>query len=233
MRLALPLLAAFGLAAVACGGADDSSDGSLQIDPVNGCVSGGDCKRSTDDGSSSDKETTAAPAPPTSDAPPEDTTPTTTVAAAKADNTCKTAHDMGEIPGEHIIEGDAGHPKTIKGTCDSWVKIRVKETSSFWNDLGADAKLTSSPKQKFDLYAYVDIGADDQSCTTPYAHSGTTLSQVDDVPITWSDSFWKSDNSRTVTYEVKSHDGKCAAGSSWSLTVNNYADPPPQYNGVR
>lgn len=224
MRLALSVLACFSLAAVACSGGDDGSGGSLQIDPVNAPQRG--TPGSGEGTSSGDPTSDATPAPtsssdPTTSPPPAatDTTPT--------ENTCETATDLGSIPGEDIYESQVGNPKTITGTCSQWVKIRVQETSSLPSGtLGVDAKLTSPSNQKFNLTGYVDKAADDLACTVASGSSSTTLGNVDDVPISWSDSYF-SDDSRTVTFEIKSANGKCPAGAQWSLTVNEIAEPDP------
>ena len=81
-----------------------------------------------------------------------------------------------------------------------------------------EASLISPAGHKFDLLAYVNPAKDEVECSTPTKTSASTTSNVDKVSLLWSDGW--GDDSRTVTVQVKSRDGKCDPANAWVLSLS-------------
>lgn len=214
LALELGLLAS--LALIAC--ADGEAQPSMEIAPVSACR-GSACKDAgAREDESHDASSTSAPEEPASGADHAGAAPRAHD-PSPATNTCQTAADMGELSGEPKVFGEIQSRKTA-GRCTTWAKLRVLETSRDYEFLRLRAKLTSPPSKKFDLFAYVNPAKDEIECQTPIASSASALSGVDEVIVRWEDT-WGSDDSRTLTFLVKSRDGSCAADADWSLVVEN------------
>lgn len=196
---------------LACDGSEPHA--SLEIESVNACKSAR-CKEESpqkakdpEDGSSANEPGPPKPEPTrsTPDAP---------------ENTCETALDLGEMAGERNAATANGEPLVTQGSCTTWAKVRVNETSNVDNAMVVRATLISPPGKKFDLFAYVNPEKDEVECQTPIMQSENKLSSVDELTATWGDS-WAHDDSRTLTFEVRSRDGSCASNATWSLLVQS------------
>jgi hypothetical protein len=206
---------AVGMLLVACAAEEEPRNG-VDVAPASACK-GADC---AEDAPGKEPTKTArgqAPAPaagdPSAPAPPPIETP-----SPSTENTCQTAVDLGSMAGEPVLFSSNIETFATQGRCTTWVKIRVNETSSFPNPMQLEASLISPSSHKFDLLAYVNVAKDEVECATPTKVSASTTSNVDKVSLLWSDGW--GDDSRTVTVQVKSRDGKCDSANAWVLTVN-------------
>ncbi|HEY8078560.1 MAG TPA: hypothetical protein VIF62_30730 [Labilithrix sp.] len=137
--------------------------------------------------------------------------------SCNAPNTCPTSTNLGSI------SGDTGSDtQTAQGTTSQWFTVRVNENDSsvIANSLEMKATLVSPAGANFDLYVYVP-GSDTLECSAVSA-SSTSTSSTDTAGVefgesgTFSDG---SDNSRTVTVEVRHVSGSCSAGAKWTLSL--------------
>ena len=133
-------------------------------------------------------------------------------------NTCVGATDLGSI------SGDTGaDTKTGQGSGSQWFKVRVTENDNgvFAVPLIAKAELTSPPGTNFDVYLYVAGSLSGQECSAVSA-SSTSTSNFDSAKVEFGESGTfsnGSDDSRTVTVEVRWVSGTCSPTAKWSLTV--------------
>lgn len=210
-------IVAVGWSLAACGGEDEARNG-IEVAPATGCQ-GAACDESSPEG-----EPTKAARGPSADAPETDPgtppAPPVQAPAPSTENTCTTAVDLGSMAGEAKLFESNVESFATQGACTTWVKIRVAETRSVPDGLGVKATLVSPSTKKFDLSAFVDKDKDELACQTPTETSASTTSTVDDVSVVWGDSLL-SDDSRTVTFQVKSRDGKCDPTNKWSLVVKS------------
>jgi len=201
--LALPM--SIGVFALACG--EPEAKRGLQIDPI-------DSKR-PDVG-----QTRAAPEAAPENASDAGIAEVPSKQATEAVNDCQSALDLGSLNGERKAIGEAAETFAAQGHCSKWLKVRVTEASSGLSALAINATLNSPSSTKFDLHAYVNKDKDESACGTQASSSATTLSNVDEINLTWGDDgWWSSDDSRTVILEVRSANGACDASSTWSLVV--------------
>ena len=141
-----------------------------------------------------------------------------TTSSCASGNICTGATDLG------TISGDTGADvKTASGTGSHWFTIRVTENDSSVTGLSllAKAELISPAGANFDLYVYLAGGSSGQECSAVKS-SSTNASGLDSTTIEWGESGLfsnGSDDSRTVTVEVRWVSGTCSAASPWSLTV--------------
>lgn len=152
-------------------------------------------------------EHAATATPPIAPSAPEatpDETPTT----------CETAKDLGEV------DGDSGEwTKSGQGKCSGFYRLRMKETVGFdLIPLSLSLDLVSPADEKFDLFVYVDTKKDQLECKTPLVKSDTPVGNVDSLDASWGDTPF-SDDSRTVSIEVRSHSGKCSTQGTYSLLL--------------
>lgn len=216
LLLVAPLL--LGALSLACGSTD--SDPELEIDPVSSC-SGSKCAKK-DAGKDDEVDPSTPSTPAKSDAGTSTPAPTSdggTTTTTDTPNTCETAINLGQMNGEPKLANQPADKFSAQGHCSKWLKLRVNEDSSGLQALQLKATLISPPNHKFNLYAYVNPDEDVLECTTPLASSESTLSSIDDLTLTWGDS-WFSDDSRTVTIEVRATDS-CDDKSSWSLLLSS------------
>ncbi len=204
--------------AVACG--DDIEPTAGRFDEANGDESSPTPTRETKP--SSPGATTPAPgsgepspALPGDPAPPEQ--PTDPVTA----RTCSTAKDLG------TISGDYGTGQVVaQGNCNDWVKVRVTEDVKYPvpDALEITATLISPNPDDFDLIAYVNAEADALECTTPTMKSELPSGRSDVLKLQWGEVYSAnaSDDSRTVSFEIRKKTPGCSVGQ-WSLLVQgNY-----------
>jgi hypothetical protein len=141
-------------------------------------------------------------------------TGTATCAAA---NTCMGATNLG------MVSGDTGaDKKSATGTGSKWFTVRVTEddSSAFGAKLWMKTTLTSPPGSNYDLYVYVP-GSDTRACTT-VTKSSTTTASTDTASVSFGEGGTLSngsDDSRTVTVEVRHVSGPCGASAEWTLDV--------------
>lgn len=221
----MPFLA-FALAAfaVACG--DDSEPTAGRFDESNEDPStappaakpksdAGAPKTSSPSGSPSDPDSQPAPGA------PGDPTPPTRPSDPTPARACTTARDLGTISGDT----EAGQV-VAQGNCSDWVKVRVTEDDHYpvADPLKVTATLVSPNPDDFDLYAYVNEAADAVECSTVTAKSELPVSRSDVVKLSWGETYTAnaSDDSRTVTFEIRKKTQGCSVGQ-WSLVVDgNY-----------
>jgi hypothetical protein len=133
-------------------------------------------------------------------------------------NVCTAGTDLG------TISGDTGADvKTASGTGSQWFTIRVNENDSSISPmkLRTKAELVSPPGTNFDVFIYVAGGSSGQECSAVKA-SSTNASGADSATADWGESGLfsnGSDDSRTVTIEVRWISGVCSTAAPWALTV--------------
>jgi hypothetical protein len=133
-------------------------------------------------------------------------------------NVCAGATDLG------TISGDTGADvKTASGAGSQWFTIRVNENDSSVLPLTllAKAELSSPPGTNFDVFIYVAGGSSGQECSAVKA-SSTNASGLDSATAEWGETgiFSNgSDDSRTVSVEVRWVSGTCSTAAPWTLTV--------------
>ena len=143
-------------------------------------------------------------------------------AACASPNVCVGATDLG------TVSGDTGADvKTAQGSGSQWFKVRVTENDStiLALSLQAKAELTSPPGTNFDLHVYVAGSSSGQECSA-VTKSSTNPSSPDSASVEFGESGTLSngsDDSRTVTVEVRWVSGTCAPAAKWSLTVRGNA----------
>lgn len=209
------------LFAVACGADtaeptggrfDDEGDGQEQTDAPEQTSTPATSKQTpaeTPTGSEQGSQPTpAAPGDPTPPATPTNPTPT---------RSCGTAKDLG------TISGDVGADQVVAtGNCSDWVKVRVTENNSYpvIDSLEVTATLVSPTPEDYDLYAYVNEAADAVECSAVTAKSELAANRSDTFKFEWGEKYYPnaSDDSRTVTFEVRKKGGGCGVGQ-WSLVV--------------
>lgn len=143
------------------------------------------------------------------DAPPQD--------ACSSSAMCVTAMDLG------TVSGDTGSQMVMtSGFQAAWFKVRVTEDDSGVPGikLSVTAQLTSPASADYDVFTYVNSGSDVVECTTP---SGTTTKNgtTDASRELWGEGTIPngSDDSRTVSIEVRPISGTCSASQPWQLVV--------------
>jgi hypothetical protein len=141
-----------------------------------------------------------------------------TTTSCATPNICSSATDLGSI------SGDTGADvKTASGTGSQWFKIRVTEDDSSVTGLSllTRVELVSPPGANFDLFVYLAGGSSGQECATVKS-SSTNASGLDTTSTEWGESGLfsnGSDDSRTLSIEVRWVSGTCSAATPWSLTV--------------
>lgn len=133
-------------------------------------------------------------------------------------NACVGGTDLGSI------SGDTGAGvKTGTGTGSQWFTIRVTEDDSSISPmtLRAKAELVSPPGTNFDVFLYLPGGSSGQECSAVKS-SSTNASGLDSTTAEWGETGLfsnGSDDSRTVSIEVRWISGPCSAATPWTLTV--------------
>jgi hypothetical protein len=133
-------------------------------------------------------------------------------------NACLGATDLGSV------SGDTGAGvKTATGTGSQWFSIRVTEDDSSISPMTllAKAELVSPPGTNFDVFLYLPGGSSGQECSAVKS-SSTNASGLDSTTAEWGETgvFSNgSDDSRTVSVEVRWISGPCSAATPWTLTI--------------
>jgi hypothetical protein len=218
----LPLAALLALFAVACGADTEQTTGRFD-DESNS--SGNEDPTAAPRKASSSSGGAAAPAPGTPEGAPEPTPalpgdpapPSKPVDPTPTARTCSGARDLG------TISGDVGADQVVaQGNCSDWVKVRVTEKNTYpvGDSLEVTATLVSPSPDDFDVYAYVNEAADAIECSTVNIKSDLPASRSDVIKVEFGETYWPnaSDDSRTVTFEVRKKTAGCSVGS-WSLLV--------------
>jgi len=133
------------------------------------------------------------------------------------ENSCTDARDLGSL------SGDAAGSLTAQGTCSEWLKVRVLETRA--GAIAAAMKLKStlvSTGMDFDLHVYVDASEDTVECTTETAKSENPIARSDTAEATWGEGWLVngSDDSRTVSIEVRAKDPASCGKGQWVLVLD-------------
>jgi len=137
--------------------------------------------------------------------------------SCNATNTCMGAQDLG------MVSGDTGaDSKSTTGFGSRWLTVRVTEddSSAFGAKLWLKSQLTSPAGSNYDLYVYVP-GSDTRECAA-VTQKSTTSATSDSASVSFGEggTFSNgSDDSRTVTVEVRWVSGPCNASSPWSLNL--------------
>jgi hypothetical protein len=133
-------------------------------------------------------------------------------------NACLGATDLGSV------SGDTGAGvKAATGTGSQWFTIRVTEDDSSISPktLLAKAELVSPPGTNFDVFLYLPGGSSGQECSAVKS-SSMNASGLDSTTAEWGETGLfsnGSDDSRTVSVEVRWVSGPCSAATPWTLTV--------------
>lgn len=177
-----------------------------------GCAVAGNASRSD---APAGRDALGPPPPPPVDAPP----PIDAVESQCASSaTCTGATALGSV------SGDTGNTMLqASGYQAAWYAVRVTEDDSgpFGTPMNLTVQLTSPAGTNYDLFLYVDTGSDVVACTTPSAMS-TSTGTSDLAHLTWGETGTfanGSDDSRTVSIEVRPVSGPCTPGSPYQLVV--------------
>jgi hypothetical protein len=144
-------------------------------------------------------------------------------AGACGEGTCQTARDLG------AIQGDQGNDTlSIEGNGSAWIKVRVTESdfSVLGHPMSLTVSLVSPAGENFDLFAYGNPDADTLECTNVMGKSTNPAGQNDQVSLEWGENCVyanDSDDSRTITIEVRGAGGKCSGAGKWTLLVQGNA----------
>lgn len=193
--------------AVACGSEVEETDGGrFATDPA---AQDNDVVAEGDDDSDGDPSS-PSPKPPTT-AGKDDEPPAT----IEPPNTCEGARDLGSIVGD-----GAGTPVSAQGTCTEWVRIHAieKATGPITSAMKLTATLVSPLGANFDLRVFVNKDENVVECTTESASSALPAGRLDVVNLTWGDS-WFSDDSRTVSFEIRANSPEDCTKGSWALLI--------------
>jgi len=164
---------------------------------------------------SGDPVTIDAPHVAAIDAPPKPIDAPVNMCASSA--TCQTAMDLGSV------SGDTGSGmKTASGYQAAWYRVRVTEddSSPLGVKLSVTAQLASPASSNYDVLVYVNTGSDVVECATP-SGTLTTSGTTDAVRLLWGEGTIanNSDDSRTVSIEIRPITGGCAPAQPWQLTI--------------
>lgn len=135
--------------------------------------------------------------------------------ACTAPNTCASSVNLGSVRGDNGAD-----TKSAQGHTSQWFTIRVTEDDHgvLGKDLWMTATLTSPPGTNFDLYLYVPE-TDTLACTA-VSEQSSNASGTDSAAAKFGEGFSNgSDDSRTVTVEVRHVSGTCDPNKKWTLTV--------------
>jgi hypothetical protein len=130
-----------------------------------------------------------------------------------APNACNGARALG------MASGDSNNDQiSASGSTSEWLSVRITEDATF-GDLKAKITLVSPTGANFDLHVYYDEFADTVKCTAPASKSSTQQAGISDsVSFLWIDAL-ASDNSRTVSIEVRHVSGTCNPADKWTLLI--------------
>lgn len=134
-------------------------------------------------------------------------------------NTCAGGRAIGTVSGDTGSTTASG-----AGATSEWLTVRVTEDDSsvFGTKLKAKVTLTSPPGTNFDLFLYVNTGSDTRECTSVTAQSTQPAGVADTASLSWGEGAVSngSDDSRTVSIEVRNVSGACDPNATWSVQVH-------------
>ena len=139
-------------------------------------------------------------------------------AGCASPNVCTGATDLGTVSGDKNAD-----TKTAQGSGSQWFTVRVTENDNtiFGAPEQVRADLQSPTGTHFDLFVYVAGGAAGQECSA-VTTSSTSAGGFNTAATSWGESASGfsngSDDSRTVTVEVRHVSGTCAPAAKWTLT---------------
>ena len=143
---------------------------------------------------------------------------------APSNATCNSGMTCAQAMSLGTVDGDQNNDtKTAMGYESAWFNVRVNEgdSSPFAAGMKLTVNLTSPPGENFDLYLYINTGSDVTECNTVGAMS-TSTGSTDQARLTWGESGTFSngtDDSRTVSIEVRPVSGTCSASNMFQLAV--------------
>src|SRR5262249_28258303 len=135
----------------------------------------------------------------------------------QSQDVCLTAITLGKV------SGDTGQQTlAAKGSRAAWFRIRVTEDDNTFNGIPMHvlARLTPPPGSDFDVFVYVNPGADLVECATPQG-TATTSGNVKQVRASWGEDVVPDgeDDSRDVSIEVRPRSATCSAAAQWQLAI--------------
>jgi len=139
--------------------------------------------------------------------------------ACTAKNKCATARDIG------TVNGDKGNDMiSAEGSASEWLTFRANEAlTGIFNPGGHkmkfNATLVPPAGADFDLYIYMDDADDVVECSAVTVQSANVGN--DEAGNSWGEGATAnaSNDSRTVSVEVRHKSGTCAAGAKWKLNI--------------
>lgn len=201
-------------------------------------LSDGDTQPPSDDDGTGDDDTGAddkpeddtaddAPAPP----PPPDTTggadgTTGDDGTGDTSGTPVNCDDGSTCPGAAVLGGIAGDESssqlTTDGDTNTWVTFQVSENNSdvVGEQLSFTASLTSPAGLDYDLHVFRGLEGGATGCGGQQGQS-TNAVGIDSVSMSWGEGALANnlDDSAWVAIEIRSKDGVCMPGATWTLTV--------------
>jgi hypothetical protein len=131
--------------------------------------------------------------------------------------TCTTAMMLGSV------SGDTGSNRlNAMGHQAAWFRVRVTENNDSFSGLTTRvaAKLTSPSAVNFDVFVYLNAGADQPECAA-MAGTSTTNGNVNETRAEWGEGAVANglDDSRDVSIEVRPISGACSPSQTWQLEV--------------
>ncbi len=146
------------------------------------------------------------------------------VTACSSKSQCASSRDLGTVNGDKGNDTLSG-----EGSTSEWISFRVNEAlTGLFNPGGHKMKfnvtLVPPAGADFDLYVYMDDGNDVVECSAVTVQS--TNVGNDEAGNSWGEGATAnaSNDSRTVSVEVRYKSGTCAAGAKWKLSVEG--NPP-------
>ena len=132
--------------------------------------------------------------------------------------TCTGAVSLGTVSGD-----TGGDMATATGFQSAWYSVRVTENDSgvFGVPQLLLTQLTSPSSEQYDVFVYVNTGTDVIECSSS---SGTVMTNgaTESVDLEWGETGTfsnDSDDSRSVSIEIRPKPGTCSAAKPWNLTV--------------
>ena len=132
-------------------------------------------------------------------------------------DTCAAAMMLGTVSGD-----SANQKLTASGYRAAWFKVRVTEDNNGAPGLTlrVAAKVTSPTGMTFDPVVYVNTGSDVVECTNPMG-SPVVSGNTKQTKLEWGEGIIPngSDDSRTVSIEVRPMGTGCSPSAMWQLEV--------------
>ncbi len=134
--------------------------------------------------------------------------------------TCQAPRDLGAIAGD-----EDSTPRTERGSCSEWLRIRVTEASTgAWpTPMKLNLTLSSPPGADFDLHVYMNKESDVLECTKEEAKSELSANRTDGAKLEWGE-YWSangSDDQRAVSIEVRAKDPASCGKGEWVLLIEH------------